>query len=182
MFDWLMRRAGGKMLLLAVGLIAALWGAGLAWVASSPLIRVIVSRLPELHWNRDAVYFFETIVVYEQHRASIWLLYGLDSVAAAGIFLFFAAWLGWALRRGQAGPAGPAWVLTLPFLALVGDWWENSFVLFFISLYPTPLIIQLFPLFRFVMLAHFALLALSGLAVLAAAGVWGLRKIIGTKS
>jgi hypothetical protein len=182
MFNWLMKQAGGKSLLLALGVVILPLASWVLWVNSSPLMQVLANRLPDLRWRQTAVYLFETIVMYEQHRAKIALMYGLDILLAAGIFLLFAALLGWLLKPRDPGPKAPGWVLGIPFLFLVCECWEDSFVLLYAWMYPTPLILQLFPLFHGVTLAKFAFLGLSLLAVLASVGVWLWRQRFGARS
>jgi hypothetical protein len=182
MFDWLMKRAGVRSLLLALGVVILPLASWVLWVSSSPLMQVLANRLPDLRWQQTAVYLFETIVMYEQHRAKIAWMYGLDMLLAAGIFLAFAALLGWLLRPRDPGQKAPGWVLVIPFLFLVCECWEDSLVLLYTWMYPTPLILQLFPLFHGVTLAKFAFLGLSLLAVLASAGVWLWRHRSGAHS
>ncbi len=179
MFHWLMKRAGVRLLLLALGLIILPLAGWLIWIGSSPLMRVLAHRLPDLRWQQTAGYLFETIVMYEQHRANIGMMYGLDFILAVGMFLLFASLLGWCLRPQGPGQGSPAWVLVIPFMTMICDWWENSLVLMFTGIYPTPLILQLFPLFQGVLLAKFTFLGLSLLTVLAGAGVWLWRKGFG---
>lgn len=182
MFAWLMKQAGGKTLLLALGMVI-LPLAGMAyWINALPLARVLYHRLPDLRLEDQAANLYETIVLYEQHRPHIALMYGLDLWLAAGIFLFFALLLGWCLKPQRPGQAAPAWMLAIPFSYLVCECWEDFMVLMFTWIYPSPLILQLFPLFRGVMLGKFALLGLVLAAVLAAAAVWLWRRLFGAKT
>jgi len=181
MFNWLMKQAGGKTLLLALALCILPLAGMVYWINTLPLARVLYHRLPDLRLEDKAVNLYETIVLYEQHRPHIALMYGLDLWLAAGLFLFFALLLGWWLKPQGPGQASPAWMLAIPFSYLVCECWEDSMILMFAWIYPSPLILQLFPLFRLVMLGKFALLGLVLLAVLAAGCVWLWRRLFGAK-